>query len=97
MFRLGRYVRQTVWVKNAMNHQKNKVLFSHTSTNTSVVMSFGFGGDDPDVVGNLERQLNEMRIVTQNMQAENDMLKRQIKALTSPTDYALLVVKCFGS
>ncbi len=63
-------------------------------------MSFGFGGNDPDEVGNLSRQLEETRLFAQNMQAEmqvmrteNAELKRQVAELTGPTDYTLLVVK----
>ncbi len=58
-------------------------------------MSFRFGGNDPDEVGNLGRQLNEMRVVAQNMQDENAMLRLQLEELTAPaapTVHMLLLV-----
>ncbi len=62
-------------------------------------MSFDFIGNDPDQVGNLTRQLEETRLVVQEVQAENVALRRRVQELTQltgPNDYTLLVVKMFN-
>ena len=66
-------------------------------------MSFNFGGNDPDEVANLTRQLEDSRLTMQNMQAEmqlmredNVMLKQKLESILVPNDLVRVVVKIFS-
>ncbi len=63
-------------------------------------MSFNFGGNDPDEVANLTRQLEDSRLTMQKMQADNQllretnaMLRQNLEKFLVPNDLVRLVVK----
>jgi hypothetical protein len=64
------------------------------------MQGFKFGGDDPDQVGNLTKQLADVRIdlqrataENQRVTAENITLREHIDVLQTPSDLVLLQVK----
>jgi hypothetical protein len=65
-------------------------------------MSFNFGGNDPDQVANLTRQLEETRLTVRNMQAEmqvmhaeNVTLRQRLETMMASSELNRLVVKQF--
>ena len=81
-----------------MKSQKKQILIFSSEIELvkfAIMSSFDFGGVDPDIVGNLQRQLEACRLDLQQLTTENTMLRGRIEEYERPSDMILIVVKHF--